>query len=1043
MLEINDKTSFNKINEIAYSSETDLTHNLLNYLKPEYKKRIQNVEDRATDIVETIRKSIKSDSPIESLLQEYQLNTREGTVLLCLAEALLRIPDKLTIDRLLEDKFASVDWKTHISFDKGLFVNASSWAFFLTGNILDKKETDKTRLEETYKSLLKKSSEPVIRTAVKKAVTILAKQFVFKPTIKESMNFTSSDKYKKNLFSFDMLGEGARTIEDAERYFQDYINSIHSTGKELNNDSDIKYTNGVSIKISALHPRYERNKIEDLEKELLPKLIKLCELAKHYNIQLSIDAEENYRLILSLMLLEKLSSHPSLIGWNGLGLAVQAYQKRAFYVIDWLNELAKKDNRVINVRLVKGAYWDSEIKLAQELGVPNYPVFTRKSLTDLSWMACAIKLFSMQQNIFPQFASHNAYSIAFIEEFGKDKVFEFQRIHGMADKIHEYFNRYSSDNYQKCRIYAPVGEYNDLLPYLMRRLLENGANTSFVNKINDPKLDIKDIIADPLDIIDQYSQIPNPQIPLPPDIYLPERKNSKGYDLDNEYTRLQIENIFSSIDLSYKAFSIVKGIDVDDESRKVFNPSKLDQSLGYVAFASESTVRKSLEIASNYFSYWKNVDVENKVEIINKFADLLESNQEKLVKICVLEAGKTIKDSINDLREAIDFCYYYSSEAIRVFKDPTILKGPTGEKNKLVYEGKGVIFAISPWNFPIAIFTGQIVSALLAGNTVIAKPAEKTSIIAYEIVKLFLKAGLPVGSLQLLLGKGGNIGQIVLNDTRIKGVVFTGSCETAKKIQNDLVKREGEIIPFMAETGGLNFMIIDSSALTEQVVDDAIESGFNAAGQRCSALRILAIQDEVYDKTLKMLIGATKKIKIGLPNLLSTDIGPVIDQEAKDRINNHVKSFKSKVLAQSPLESKYQGYYVTPTIIEIENLNEVKEEIFGPVIHVYKFKSNEIEKLISDINKMNYGLTLGIQSRIENTINYIFNNASVGNIYINRNIVGAVVGVQPFGGRGLSGTGPKAGGPNYLLKFANEKSYSYNTTAAGGNATLFMMSENQ
>ena len=1043
MNEMNLEITFDEINKISYASESLVAKNLLDYLKPEYNKRLVNIEDRANEIVEAVRKSIKSDSPIENLLQEYELNTKEGTVLLCLAEALLRIPDKKTMDRLLEDKFSSVDWKKHISADKGVFVNASSWAFFLTGNILDKKITDKTKLEETYKSLLKKSTEPIIRKAVKKAVTILARQFVFKPTIEEGMKFTESEKYKKNIFSFDMLGEGARTMEDAERYFQDYINSIHAVGKLLNNSSEIKYTNGVSIKISALHPRYERNKFEDLEKELLPKLVKLCEISKQYNIQLCIDAEENYRLILSLKILDKLSSNRNLLGWNGLGLAVQAYQKRAFYVIDWLDKLAKRDNRVINVRLVKGAYWDSEIKLAQELGVPNYPVFTRKSLTDLSWMACAKKLFSLQKNIFPQFATHNAYSIAFIEEFGKDKIFEFQRIHGMADKIHEYFNRYSSDNYQKCRIYAPVGEYNDLLPYLMRRLLENGANTSFVNKINDPKLDIKEIIADPLDIIDQYSQIPNPQIPLPPDIYLPERKNSKGYDLDNEYTRLQIENIFSSIDLSYKAFSIVKGIDVDDESRKVFNPSKLDQSLGYVAFASESTVRKSLEIASNYFSYWKNVEVENKVEIINKFADLLEANQEKLVKICVLEAGKTIKDSINDLREAIDFCYYYSSEAIRVFKDPIILKGPTGEKNKLVYEGKGVIFAISPWNFPIAIFTGQIVSALLAGNTVIAKPAEKTSIIAYEIVKLFLKAGLPVGSLQLLIGKGRNIGQIVLNDTRIKGVVFTGSCETAKKIQNDLVKREGEIIPFMAETGGLNFMIIDSSALTEQVVDDAIESGFNAAGQRCSALRILAIQDEVYDKTLKMLIGATKKIKIGLPNLLSTDIGPVIDQEAKDRINNHVKSFKSKVLSQSPLESKYQGYYVTPTIIEIENLNEVKEEIFGPVIHVYKYKSNEIEKLISDINKMNYGLTLGIQSRIENTINYIFNNANIGNIYINRNIVGAVVGVQPFGGRGLSGTGPKAGGPNYLLKFANEKSYSYNTTAAGGNATLFMMSENQ
>ena len=1043
MNEMNLEITFDEINKISYASESLVVKNLLDYLKPEYNKRLLKIEDRANEIVEAVRKSTKSDSPVENLLQEYELNTKEGTVLLCLAEALLRIPDKKTMDRLLEDKFSSVDWKKHISADKGIFVNASSWAFFLTGNILDKKITDKTKLEETYKSLLKKSTEPIIRKSVKKAVTILARQFVFKPTIEEGMKFTESEKYKKNIFSFDMLGEGARTMEDAEKYFQDYIKSIHAVGKLLNNSSEIKYTNGVSIKISALHPRYERNKSEDLEKELLPKLVKLCEISKQYNIQLCIDAEENYRLILSLKILDKLSSNRNLLGWNGLGLAVQAYQKRAFYVIDWLDKLAKRDSRVINVRLVKGAYWDSEIKLAQELGVPNYPVFTRKSLTDLSWMACAKKLFSLQKNIFPQFATHNAYSIAFIEEFGKDKIFEFQRIHGMADKIHEYFNRYSSDNYQKCRIYAPVGDYNDLLPYLMRRLLENGANTSFVNKINDPKLDIKDIIADPLDIIDQYSQIPNPQIPLPPDIYLPERKNSKGYDLDNEYTRLQIENIFSSIDLSYQAFSIVKGIDVDDESRKVFNPSKLDQLLGHVASVSESTVRKSLEIASNYFSYWKNVDVENKVEIINKFADLLEANQEKLVKICVLEAGKTIKDSINDLREAIDFCYYYSSEAIRVFKDPIILKGPTGEKNKLVYEGKGVIFAISPWNFPIAIFTGQIVSALLAGNTVIAKPAEKTSIIAYEIVKLFLKAGLPLGSLQLLIGKGGNIGQIVLNDTRIKGVVFTGSCETAKKIQNDLVKREGEIIPFMAETGGLNFMIIDSSALTEQVVDDAIESGFNAAGQRCSALRILAIQDEVYDKTLKMLIGATKKIKIGLPNLLSTDIGPVIDQEAKDRINNHVKSFKSKVLSQSPLESKYQGYYVTPTIIEIESLNEVKEEIFGPVIHVYKYKSNEIEKLISDINKMNYGLTLGIQSRIENTINYIFNNANIGNIYINRNIVGAVVGVQPFGGRGLSGTGPKAGGPNYLLKFANEKSYSYNTTAAGGNATLFMMSENQ
>ncbi|PPR47737.1 MAG: Bifunctional protein PutA [Alphaproteobacteria bacterium MarineAlpha5_Bin9] len=1043
MLNYTNEISFDDINKIAYASENDVSKILLNYFEPEYSKRISNINDRANEIVKTVRKSIKSDSPIENLLQEYELNTKEGTVLLCLAEALLRIPDKKTMDRLLEDKFASVDWRTHIGADKGVFVNASSWAFFLTGSILDKKETDKTKLEETYKGLIKRSSEPVIRVAVKKAVTILAKQFVFKPTIEDGMKFTKSEKYKKNIFSFDMLGEGARTMLDANRYYEDYINSIHEVGKKLENSNDIKFSNGVSIKISALHPRYERNKIKDLDLELLPKLIKLCELCKEYNIQLCIDAEENYRLILSLKLLEKLSATKSLEGWNGLGLAVQAYQKRAFFVIDWLNKLAKRDNRIINVRLVKGAYWDTEIKLAQELGVPNYPVFTRKSLTDLSWMACAMKLFTLQENIFPQFATHNAYSIAFIEEFGKDKIFEFQRIHGMADKIHDYFNRFSSDNYQKCRIYAPVGEYDDLLPYLMRRLLENGANTSFVNKINDPKLDINEIIKDPLEIIKKYKEYSNPQIPIPSRIYLPLRKNAKGYDLENEFTRKEMENIFQEKELNLKASSIVSGKNIFEESFKVYNPADLDELLGEVSFASDETIKKSIDVSSNFFNKWKNYDLLEKVKIIDKFADLIEENKDHLIKICVMEAGKTIRDSIDDLREAVDFCHYYSSEAIRLFEKPNELKGPTGEKNKLIYEGKGVIFAISPWNFPIAIFTGQIVSSLVTGNTVIAKPAEQTSLIAFEIIKLLFKAGLPYEALQLILGKGEDIGPKILLDDRIKGVVFTGSCETAKNIQNNLSKRDGEIIPLTAETGGLNFMIIDSSALTEQVVDDAIESGFNGAGQRCSALRILAIQDEVYDKTLEMLSGATKKIKVGLPNLLNTDIGSVIDNTAKNKIDNHLKKFNSNIIAQAPLDNNLNGFFVTPTIIEINNITDIKEEVFGPVIHVYKYQANKIEELVQDINSLNYGLTLGIQSRIENTINYIFNNANIGNIYINRNIVGAVVGVQPFGGRGLSGTGPKAGGPNYLMKFVNEKSYSYDTTAAGGNATLFMMSDNQ
>ena len=1036
--------NFERINAVAYANEETIVKELLEYCTPEYYSKLKNIKDRASEIVTSARKSIGLiKNPIDNLLQEYQLNTHEGTILLCLAEALLRIPDKKTTDRLLEDKFTSTDWKKHTGFDKGFFVNASSWAFFLTGNILKKSELDKNKIEETYKGLLKKSSEPVFRNIVKQAVMILAKQFVFKPKMEEAINFTSSEKYKKNIFSFDMLGEGARTIEDAESYFEDYKNSIKYTGEKLNNDNDIKYSNGVSIKISALHPRYERNKIVDLENELLPKLVSLCELAKKYNIQLCIDAEENYRLILSLKLLEKLSSNKKLKDWNGLGLAVQAYQKRAFYVIDWLKELAKRDGRIITVRLVKGAYWDSEIKLGQELGVENYPVFTRKSLTDLSWMACALKLFKYQNHIFPAFATHNAYSIAFIEECGKDKIFEFQRIHGMADVIHNYFNKYSNDNYQKCRIYAPVGNYDDLLPYLMRRLLENGANTSFVNKMNDPKLDVDEILIDPIKIINNYKQIRNPQIPLPSEIFLPERENSKGYDLDNEYSRERFISIFNNSEKEYKAYSIINNKnEIGFDLVNVFNPANLKKVVGKVSFANEKIITESIINASSFYSTWKNTTVEERILIIKNFAKLLEDNTDYLIKLCVCEAGKTIIDSINDLREAVDFCYYYSAEAKKLFSEEIILNGPTGEKNKLVYEGKGVIFAISPWNFPIAIFVGQVVSCLLAGNTVIAKPAEQTSVIAYEVTKLLFKAGLPVKALQLLLGEGEKIGPVVFKNNKIKGVVFTGSCETAKIIQNQLNQRE-EIVTLSAETGGQNFMIVDSSALTEQVVDDAIESGFNAAGQRCSALRILAVQEEVYDKTIEMLIGATNKIKVGMPHLIDTDIGPVIDIEAKDKIENHLNKFKNKILVKGNYDQNLNGYFVSPTVIEISNLNDIKEEIFGPVIHTYKYKSEEIEKLVEDINQMNYGLTLGIQSRIENTINYIFHNASIGNIYINRNITGAVVGAQPFGGRGLSGTGPKAGGPNYLLKFVNEKTYSYDTTAAGGNATLFMLSDNQ
>ena len=707
--------------------------------------------------------------------------------------------------------------------------------------------------------------------------------------------------------------------------------------------------------------------------------------------------------------------------------------------------MLKKIKKKINVRLVKGAYWDSEIKLAQELGVPNYPVYTRKSSTDISWMACALKLLEKQDSIFPQFASHNAYSIAFIEEVAKDKTFEFQRIHGMGGKIHDYFNTFVKDNYPKCRIYAPVGNYDDLLPYLMRRLLENGANTSFINKISDPNLKIEEILEDPLEIVKNYKNFSNPMIPLPPNLFLPDRKNSKGYDINDEHTQEKIIKIFSdkAKKFDFKGCSIVNGKDFKTSFFQTFSPFDNLINLGNVSFANNDCIDNAIEAAWSYFPQWNILHINQRTEIIEKFANLLEENQEKLLKICILEAGKTIIDSINDIREAIDFCYYYSNEAKKLFNSSVKLKGPTGEINELHYEGKGIYFTISPWNFPIAIFIGQIIGPLLAGNTIIAKPAEQTSIIAYEITKIFLKAGLPNGALQLLLGNGPEIGERVIKDERIKGVVFTGSNTTAKHIQNNINNRHGEIISFTAETGGLNVMIVDSSALTEQVVDDAIESGFGASGQRCSALRIMAIQEEVFERTVKMLNGALKKIEIGDPRLLKTDIGPVIDKNAKDMINKHINKNNKNILSQTKIENDLNGNYVNPTIININKLDDVKEEIFGPIIHVMKYKSTELEKLVNDINKLNYGLTLGIQSRIDNTINYIFNNVKVGNIYINRNIVGAVVGVQPFGGRGLSGSGAKAGGPNYLIQFVNEKTFTYNTTASGGNASLMMLEENK
>ncbi len=1035
------KTLFD-IDQVISLDESTVVKNMLNYLKPNYVDKKEHIKIRAEQIVNESRRSIGIiKSPIENLLQEYQLNSEEGTVLLCLAEALLRIPDQKTIDKLLEDKFTSTDWKKHTGFDKGIFVNASSWAFFLTGNILKRNKLDENKLEENYKSFIKKNSEPVFRTVVRKAVMVLAKQFVFKAKMDEAIKFTNSEKYKRNIFSFDMLGEGARTDEDAHNYYLEYLKSIEFTGKKLQNDSDPTKSNGVSVKLSALHPRYERNKFYQLKKELLPKLIELGILAKKYNIQLCIDAEEDNRFILSLKIFELLINEEKLKDWNGLGLALQAYQKRAFYIIDWLNNLAEKNNKIIPVRLVKGAYWDSEIKYAQTSGFDNYSVFTRKPITDLSWMACAMKLIKYQKNIFPAFATHNAYSIAFIEEITKGCNFEFQRIHGMADILHNYFNKSSNHEKSKCRIYAPVGDYEDLLPYLMRRLLENGANTSFVNKLNDTKFKVEDFIIDPIDIIEDYNDYLNPNIPKPKNIFLPIRKNSKGLNIESEQNIKNIEEIFEQNKEQYSANSIIGGDEkITKNEIQIFSPFLNNKTIGKVTFASNELVKSAINSANEYHKKWKSIDIEKKCEIVNKFVHLLEINKNNLIQVCVQEAGKTVKDSIDDLREAIDFCYYYSEQSKKILLKEEILIGPTGEKNIFKYESKGVIFCISPWNFPIAIFVGQIIAALLTGNTVIAKPAEQTSIIAYKIIKILYEAGLPENALHLILGDGEIIGNEVLKNNHIKGVLFTGSSETSKKIQFKLNQRK-EIISLTAETGGQNFMIVDSSALTEQVVDDVIDSAFNSAGQRCSALRVLAIQDEVYDKTLKMLVGATKKLKVGLPYLLDTDIGPLIDNQARNNILKHQEKFKDKILFKSNIDKNLNGFFIQPTIIEINNLEEVQDEVFGPVLHIFKYSSDKLGYLIDSINNLNYGLTLGIHSRIDSTINFVSNNVNVGNIYVNRNITGAVVGAQPFGGRGLSGTGPKAGGPNYLLNLLHEKTLSNDITASGGNTSLLMISD--
>ena len=1007
---------------------------------------LAKISDTARQLVTEIRKRRLERGGLDAFLYEYDLSSAEGIALMCLAEALLRIPDKETIDKLLSDKLTDANWASHLGQSESLFVNAATWGLLLTGKIYHQDEISEKPLRGALRRFVGRAGAPVIRQAAKQAMKLLGQQFVMGQTIEEALKRARIGEKKGYRYSYDMLGEAARTAKDAERYFQSYSNAIRKIGEEARGRGVIA-SPGISVKLSALYPRYEYAQRDIAVPAVTAKLLALAEQAKGVNIGLTIDAEEAERLDISLDIIEAVYSSDSLNGWEGFGLAVQSYQKRAPAVLDWLIDLARKYKRKIMVRLIKGAYWDSEIKVAQVKGLAGYPVFTRKAATDVSFIACAKKMLAARDALYCQFATHNAYSLAAVLEMsGGQHDFEFQCLHGMGYTLYDQV--VGSQHLDiPCRVYAPVGGHEDLLAYLVRRLLENGANTSFVNRIIDDAIPIDEIIVDPVEKLRNLQQKAHPQIPLPINIYGTTRKNSLGIDLTNVSELMPLDKIldeYSQSASSWQAAPLINGVFATGTAQPVYDPSNKQQQIGTVIKATAEQVECALNSADKAFVEWEKQSVDYRASCLERAADLLEQRMPKFIALAVREAGKTIVDAVGEVREAVDFCRYYAEQARKELAHPINLPGPTGELNQLSLHGRGIIACISPWNFPLAIFMGQVTAALAAGNTVIAKPAEQTPIIATLTVQLLHEAGIPKEALHLLPGKGEVVGAKLVGDLRVKGVMFTGSTETARLINQTLANRSGPIIPFIAETGGQNTIIVDSSALLEQVVADVIASAFGSAGQRCSAARVLFVQAEIAPKLIEMLTGAMAELKVGDPGLLETDIGPVIDVDAKNILEAHAARMQkeAKLLYQINLSAPtQQGNFFAPCAFEINQLAQLEREVFGPVLHVIRFSANELDNVINTINNTGYGLTLGIQSRIDDTIEYIRQRVKVGNIYVNRNIIGAVVGVQPFGGEGLSGTGPKAGGPHYLPRLCLERALCINTTAAGGNASLMCLEE--
>ena len=1013
-----------------YADESAVVRSLLERQPLGHKDRADVVAEAAA-LVEAARGATKKQGVVESFLQQFSLGTREGLALMCLAEALLRTPDADTRDRLIAEKIGSADWASHLGQSDSLFVNASTWGLMLTGRLIDVDDEAKHDLGGFLKRVTARVGEPVIRQAVSAAVKMMGEQFVLGRTIGDALKRAKRERY---LCSFDMLGEGARTAADAVRYEKIYADAIEAVGK-ASDGAGPELGHGVSVKLSALCPRYEAVQEARVWDELYPRVKRLALIAAKYDLNFAIDAEEADRLVISLKMIERLVSEPDLGDWTGLGVVVQAYQKRGLMVIEALRRLAETSGRRIMVRLVKGAYWDSEIKKAQVAGRPDYPVFTTKAATDLSYLVCAKALIDASPALYPQFASHNAHTLAAVRGMadGAGVTIEHQRLHGMGETLYAAAQKRYGD--LRLRAYAPVGGHEELLPYLVRRLLENGANTSFVHALLDERVPADLVVADPVAEVAAHPAR-HARIALPADIY-GTRKNPLGRDYTLVEERARMAKAAALVAGEREnAGAIIEGRLVPGPAQPVTSPADRSRVIGHAAQATPVDVDRAIASARKAQPRWNTIGGAGRAAVLRAMGDALEAQTDALIALLSLEAGKTLNDGVAEVREAIDFCRYYADQAERLFGAPTLLPGPVGEVNQIELAGRGVFACISPWNFPLAIFTGQIAAALAAGNAVLAKPAEQTPLIAARAVRLFHAAGLDPALLALLPGDGATVGGAIVNHAGIDGVAFTGGTETAWAINRQLAARDGPIIPFIAETGGLNGMFIDTTALKEQVVDDVILSAFGSAGQRCSALRLLFLPNDSADETIATLKGAMDALVIGEPSDPATDVGPVIDAEAKAALAAHKLRLEREAKILHSCVAPEDGDFFAPLMAEVPSADFLEREVFGPILHVVRYDPADLAKVAGGLAARRYGLTLGIHSRIERFAQEVRALVPAGNVYVNRSIIGAVVGVQPFGGEGLSGTGPKAGGPHALLRYATERALSVNITAQGGDPAL-------